>query len=151
MRESVVGRCGRTDVRLTRSRRRGGRQPRLRPRDARFGIRVDREGGQQPVRPFGLDPLHRPDFALYVGAPPNQPQQAQRNAPPPAPSDALNLEPGKSLNVPVAVARNNYDGEIEMSVQGLPEGVTADPVKSKPPAKSAARRSRSKRRQSALR
>ncbi|MBI3466905.1 MAG: hypothetical protein HY000_28155, partial [Planctomycetes bacterium] len=64
-----------------------------------------------------------------VGVPQGQQQQQnQRNAPPPTATDVLNVDPGKSVNVPVAVERRGYDGPIELAAEGLPEGVTAQPA-----------------------
>ncbi|HUG93113.1 MAG TPA: PPC domain-containing protein [Planctomycetaceae bacterium] len=49
-------------------------------------------------------------------------------------ADTFKLTPGKPLEIPVTVARTNgFDREIEISVEGLPEGVLA--VSAKSPAK----------------
>ena len=54
-----------------------------------------------------------PDFALKVAA------------------DSFVLTPGKPLEIPVTVERSNgYAGEIEISVTGLPDGISAAPAKS---------------------
>jgi hypothetical protein len=52
--------------------------------------------------------------------------------------DAFVLTPGKPLEIPVTVNRQNGFGEeIEVSMEGLPEGVTAEAVKSAPKGNSA--------------
>jgi hypothetical protein len=46
-------------------------------------------------------------------------------------SDAFQLAVGKPLEIPVTIDRSNgFDGEIEIAVAGLPDGVAAAPVKS---------------------
>ena len=48
-------------------------------------------------------------------------------------SDMFQLTPGKPLEIPVSIERSNgLDGEVEISVEGLPEHVTAAPAKSLP-------------------
>jgi hypothetical protein len=48
-------------------------------------------------------------------------------------ADSFTLTPGKPLEIPVAVDRKNgFAGEIEITAEGLPAGVTADAVKSLP-------------------
>ena len=48
-------------------------------------------------------------------------------------ADAFQLTPGKPLEIPVSIERSNgFDGEIDISIEGLPEHVTAAPVKSLP-------------------
>jgi hypothetical protein len=48
-------------------------------------------------------------------------------------ADRFVLTPGKPLDIPVTVERRNgFDREIEIRVDGLPEGVTAPPVQSPP-------------------
>jgi hypothetical protein len=48
-------------------------------------------------------------------------------------ADAFQVTPGKPLEIPVSIERlNGFDGEIEISVEGLPEHVTAAPAKSLP-------------------
>jgi hypothetical protein len=47
--------------------------------------------------------------------------------------DHFEMAAGKPLNIPVTIdRRNGYDREIELSVEGLPEGVTVAPAKSMP-------------------
>ena len=61
-----------------------------------------------------------PDFALSVA------------------SDSFVLPPDKELEVPVTVSRlSGFAGEIELSVDGLPGGVTVQPAKSEPKGDSA--------------
>ncbi len=56
--------------------------------------------------------LPQPDFALAVGA------------------DRFALLPGKPLDVPVTVARRGgFKGEVEVTAEGLPAGVMAQPVR----------------------
>ncbi len=46
-------------------------------------------------------------------------------------SDSFVLTPGKPLEIPVTIERNNgFAGEIEIVATGLPDGVSATPVKS---------------------
>ena len=101
------------------------------PADGEFVVTLDdryNSGGPEFAYRLSLAPT-KPDFALTVGPPQaQQRQQAQRNQQPPAPTDVLNLEPGKSATVAIGVERRNYDGPIELTVEGLPEGVTAAPV-----------------------
>lgn len=48
-------------------------------------------------------------------------------------ADQLTLTPGKELSVPVTVERRDgFAGEIDIRAVGLPDGVTASPVKSAP-------------------
>jgi hypothetical protein len=62
--------------------------------------------------------LAEPDFDLTLAA------------------DRFVLTPGKPLEIPVTVVRRNgLAGEIEIRIEGLPEGVTAPPVTAGPAAK----------------
>jgi len=57
--------------------------------------------------------LQQPDYSLSVAA------------------DNFVLNPGKPLEIPVSVTRlDRFTDEIQVSVDGLPAGVTADSVKS---------------------
>jgi hypothetical protein len=57
--------------------------------------------------------LAEPDYELTVAA------------------DRFTLTPGKPLDIPVTVLRSNgFAGEVEVRVEGLPEGVTATPARS---------------------
>jgi len=65
-----------------------------------------------------------PDFALSV------------------PADALTFTPGKDVEVTVSVeSRNGFDDEVQLSIEGLPEGCSAEPVKITPMASSGSGRS----------
>jgi hypothetical protein len=85
------------------------------PQDGKFRVEVRDLGGHGGPRHFYRLRATRaePDYALTVAA------------------DRFTLTPGKPLDIPVTVERRNgFDGEVEVAVEGLPEGVTAAPVKS---------------------
>jgi hypothetical protein len=68
--------------------------------------------------------LPQPDFALSVA------------------NDAFTLTPGKDFELSVNVeARAGFDGEVEIRLDGLPEGCTAEPVKITPQASGSSGRS----------
>jgi hypothetical protein len=99
------------------------------PRDGEWIVSLDdrfHEGGPEFAYRLSITP-NRPDFALAYGTAQNQ-QQQQRQTPPSTSPDVLNIEPGKSAIIPVTVERRGYDGKIELSVRGLPDGVSATPV-----------------------
>jgi hypothetical protein len=53
-------------------------------------------------------------------------------------AEQFTLTPGKPLTIPVTVdRRNGFDGAVELTVDGLPEGVTSGPVVSEPKGDSA--------------
>jgi hypothetical protein len=85
------------------------------PQDGTFRVEVRDLGGHGGPRHFYCLRATRaePDYALTVAA------------------DRFTLTPGKPLDIPVTVdRRNGFDGEVEVAVEALPEGVTAAPVKS---------------------
>jgi hypothetical protein len=84
------------------------------PQDGKYLLEVrDLHGAAGPRHLYRLRALlAAPDFALTLAA------------------DRFTAAPGKALDVPVPVERRNgFDGEIEIVAEGLPEGVTAAPVK----------------------
>ncbi len=86
------------------------------PQDGNYRVEVRDLAGHGGPRHFYRLRAGRaePDYALTVAA------------------DRFTLTPGKPLDVLVTVERQDgFDGEIEVGVEGLPEGVTASPVKSK--------------------
>ena len=100
--------------------------------DGEYIITVDdryNSGGSEFAYRLVVSPT-RPDFLLAYGPAPAQKNQPQpKTQQPPAPTDLVNLEPGKSVIVAVAVTRRGYDGEIELAVEGLPEHVSFEPGK----------------------
>jgi hypothetical protein len=102
------------------------------PADGEYTITLDdryNEGGPEYAYRLLVVPA-KPDFLLTFGPPPAQKNQPQPKTPQqPAPTDLVNLEPGKSATLSVNVARRGYDGEIELGVDGLPEGVSYEPGK----------------------
>ncbi len=86
------------------------------PQDGTFRIEMRDQGGHGS----SFDHFYRlrvlraePDYSLSVA------------------TDRITLAPGKPLDIPVTVERRDgFDGEVEVAVEGLPEGVTAAAVKS---------------------
>ena len=103
--DSVGGKAGARDAALSFTA----------PQDGTFRVEVRDLGGHGGPRHFYRLRATRaePDYALTVTA------------------DRFTLTPGKPVEIPVTVdRRNGFDGEVEVAVEGLPEGVTAAPVKS---------------------
>jgi hypothetical protein len=76
-------------------------------------------GGLRYVYRLTMEP-ESPDFRLTLAA------------------DAFTLTPGKPLEIPIAIDRQNgFAGEIEITAEDLPAGVSAAPVKSAPKGDSA--------------
>ncbi|QDU94612.1 pre-peptidase [Lignipirellula cremea] len=74
---------------------------------------LHRDGGLRYVYRLKIEPA-TPDFELTLDA------------------HGWNVAPGKTLEVPVTVVRQEgFGGEIEITASGLPEGVSAEPVVSK--------------------
>jgi hypothetical protein len=108
------------------------------PSDGDFTITIDDRyhgGGAEFAYRLVLTP-GQPDFQLAYGPAPPAKNQPQRKQAPTAPTDVANLEPGGSATVSVAVTRRGFDGEIELGIEGLPDGVTFEAGKI--PAKQAA-------------
>jgi hypothetical protein len=83
--------------------------------DGTFRIEVRDLGGSGGPRHFYRLRATRaePDYTLTVA------------------TDRFTLTPGKPLDIPVTVERHNgFAGDVEVTVEGPPEGVTAAPVKS---------------------
>jgi hypothetical protein len=101
------------------------------PADGEFIVTVDdryNAGGAEYAYCLVMTPT-RPDFQLTYGpAPAAKNQQQAKNQTTP-PTDIVNLEPGKSAVLPLAVVRRGYDGEIELAVEGLPDRITFEPTK----------------------
>jgi hypothetical protein len=100
--------------------------------DGEYIITIDdryNSGGPEYAYRLVVTPS-RPDFLLTYGPAPAQKGQPAPKTPQQAPpTDLVNLEPGKSVAVGIAVTRRGFDGEIELSVEGLPEHVTFEPGK----------------------
>jgi hypothetical protein len=89
------------------------------PRDGTYRLEVRDQAGQGSFRHFyrlRVVPA-APDYALTVA------------------TDRFTLTPGKPLEIPVAVERrNNFDRDVEVCIEGLPDGVTGAAVKAAGPA-----------------
>ncbi len=84
------------------------------PADGVYRVEVsDALGGAGPRHLYRLRLLPAvPDFALTLG------------------TDRITLAPGKTVDVPVTVTRRNgLKGEVVLSAEGLPAGVSAEPIK----------------------
>ena len=83
------------------------------PADGAYGIEVGdlyKSGSPRHAYRLRVVPV-APDFELTVA------------------TDRLSVSAGKPLDIPVTVTRKNgFAGEIELSVEGLPPGLTAGPV-----------------------
>lgn len=92
------------------------------PSDGEFHVSITdlhRRGGMRFAYRLSII-RSQPDFALSVAA------------------DAFLLTPGKPLEIPITIDRQRgFSQEIELTAAGLPEGVTAAPVKSEPKGDSA--------------
>jgi hypothetical protein len=79
----------------------------------------------------------RPDFAITLlmgnttqnAAALNNPGQPGRARTSPGPLGVLNLKPGGAVPINFVVAPEGKTGPIEVSIEGLPEGATAEPVR----------------------
>jgi hypothetical protein len=97
------------------------------PADGAYTITIDDRyngGGPEFAYRLQIGP-NSPDFSLAYGAPQQPNQQQQRQNQPSAPTDVINLEPGKSVTIPVTVTRRGYDGPIELTAEELPRGLSA--------------------------
>jgi len=97
------------------------------PADGAYTITVDDRyngGGPEFAYRLQIGP-NPPDFSLAYGTPQQPNQQQQRQNQPPAPTDVINLEPGKSVTIPVTVTRRGFDGPIELAAEELPKGLSA--------------------------
>jgi hypothetical protein len=84
------------------------------PLDGVYRVEVsDAQGDAGPRHLYRLRLLDgRPDFTLSVSA------------------DRLTVAPGKTVDVPVTVTRRNgLKGDVTLSAEGLPAGVSAEPIK----------------------
>jgi hypothetical protein len=89
------------------------------PQDGTYRLEVRDQAGQGSFRHvYRLRAVPAaPDYALTVAA------------------DRFTLTPGKPLEIPVTVdRRNGFDRDVEVRVEGLPDGVTAAAVKAAGPA-----------------
>lgn len=83
------------------------------PADGRFTLAVhdlNHRGGSQFAYRIGVEP-YQPGFTLSVAA------------------DAVNVPAGGVGTITVNSARQDYGGAIDISLEGLPEGVTAQPTR----------------------
>lgn len=86
------------------------------PADGRFTLAVhdlNRRGGSQFAYRIGVEP-YQPGFTLSVAA------------------DAVNIPAGGVGTITVNAARQDYGGPIDVSLENLPEGVTAQPTRMGP-------------------
>ncbi|MEX0937752.1 MAG: PPC domain-containing protein [Pirellulales bacterium] len=84
------------------------------PSDGQYDVTIRDlygRGGLRFAYRMTIEPV-RPDFSLSLAA------------------DQFTLTGEKPLEIPVAIDRSGFSGEIEITAIGLPEGVTAEPVTS---------------------